>query len=207
MTLYESMLWIDNQLIIGKIFSAAEKTKIIKHFIDGISDENTVKRFHIGVKAPLAENGDLRQMYPLFYIPPYNDGKKYKTVISVTPQTHILSANAYELEILRIIAIVEPKNEQVYKMIRRTLERLRTTCFATDCYLGECFESSLIALRFIGAVSPDDTMWIKSLIEKAAEQLTIKKGIPALCFIIGFVYLSCQLSLPKLKFGNIKMSC
>jgi hypothetical protein len=59
------------------------------------------QRFYIGVRYPgnTDKNGSGR-MYPEYFIPPYNDGKKYQTLIPMSPKTHILSANSYELEII-----------------------------------------------------------------------------------------------------------
>jgi hypothetical protein len=42
-------------------------------------------------------------MSPEFFIPPYNDGKKLKTLYNQTPKTNIFSANNYELGILRLL--------------------------------------------------------------------------------------------------------
>ncbi|MDF2685745.1 MAG: hypothetical protein K0S55_926 [Clostridia bacterium] len=181
MTLYELMLKVNFELIKGRSFTEEEKLKTVKIFLSGISDEKTVKRFHIGVNAPREENGDSRQMYPIFYIPPYkNDadgslGKKYKTITTVTPLTHILSANAYELEIIRLLAVFAPQNETVRDMLIKTKERLKTTCFGNFCLTGECFESSIIVLRFLGTAFPGDTQWINKLIQGIKEHLFDKK--------------------------------
>ncbi len=115
-------------------------------------------------------------MYPLFYIPPYNDGKKYKTIFNQMPKTQILSANMYELEILRLLYILAPENEQVKSMVLLTLERLKTTCFGfNDDGLGECFDASLVVLRFISTVSPHDTKWILSRIDNYNNHADEKK--------------------------------
>jgi hypothetical protein len=114
-------------------------------------------------------------MYPEIYIPPYNNGKKYMTLTGVIPQTHILSANAYELEILRLLALFLPDAETVKSMLNRTRERLVTACFAGSCYLGECYETGLVTLRFLCSVFPSDLEWQKNLTEKTAAHLDDKK--------------------------------
>jgi len=41
-----------------------------------------------------------------------------------------------------------------------TLRRLRGTCFGFNgCFAGECFESAVVALRFLAAAAPDDACW------------------------------------------------
>jgi len=82
----------------------------------------------------------------------------------MTLKTHILSANAYELEIIRLLHLLAPDNPIVQNMVHETLARLKTTCFGyRDCHHGECFHAALIVLRFLGAVS-DDVQWMKKLI-------------------------------------------
>lgn len=104
-------------------------------------------------------------MYPNFLVPPYNDGKKYKTLLNQTPKTHILSANMYELEIIRLLHLLAPDNFVVKIMVEKTLERLKNTCFGyKDDGVGECFDASLVVLRFISTVEPNDYDWIQSRI-------------------------------------------
>ena len=115
-------------------------------------------------------------MYPIFYIPPYNGGKKLKTVLNQTPKTQILSANMYELEILRLLCIFAPENTEVSNMIAKTLERLKTTCFGyTDDGVGECFDASLIVLRFLAAAAPNETEWIRGRIDNYNRHCKDKK--------------------------------
>jgi hypothetical protein len=82
-----------------------------------------------------------------------------------TPKTHILSANLYELEIIRLLHILEPNNETVKNMVSETISRLKTTCFGNrDDGLGECYDTSLVVLRFLASVAQNDTKWIKERI-------------------------------------------
>jgi hypothetical protein len=105
-------------------------------------------------------------MYPEFFIPNYDDGKKLKTLYNQTPKTRIFSANNYELGILRLLIMFAPDNVDVQNMKQRTLERLTTTCFGNaDDGLGECFDASLVVLRFLAAAAPNDLTWIKSRID------------------------------------------
>jgi hypothetical protein len=104
-------------------------------------------------------------MYPIFFITPYHDGKKYPTVMTQTPKTQILSANSYELEIIRLLYILAPDDETVKSMTSQTLARLKTTCFGhMDDGLGECYDTSLIVLRFLASAAPGETVWMKERI-------------------------------------------
>lgn len=170
MTVYELMIKTNHYLIKGGKLTDGQKANIVNQLLDGRSDERAVQSFKKGVKAPeylrsIGQSKDTHVMYPLFYIPPYNDGKKFQTVIPMSPKTHILSANSYELEILRLLYFLAPNNTLVQDMIDKTISRLKTTCFGYhDCYHGECFHSALITLRFIITVS-DDEKWINNLIQ------------------------------------------
>ena len=170
MTVYELSQYYDEKLISMETVSEAEKRETAETFFSAVSDRKTVIRFHNGVNAPRAENGDTRGMYPEFYIPPYNGGKKHKIITGATPKTHILSANAYELEIIRLLNLFSPEDPRTVKMTQRTLARLETTCFDTTCYVGECYEAGLVSLRFRAAVCPQ-TAKLTALAEKAAAHI------------------------------------
>ncbi len=138
-------------------------------FLDNISDKNSLERFNKGVKAPT----DGRIMYPLFYIPPYN-GKKLITITGVMPKTHIFSANHYELEILRLLALWRPNEDIVKNMLSKTKERLRTTCYGNFCSTGECFEASIVTLRFLATVFPNEKDWITLLTKGIRDEIDNK---------------------------------
>jgi len=155
------MIKTNHHLIKGGELTEAQKANIVRRFLAARSDEHTKQSFYKGVKA---ESSDERKMYPMFYIPPYNDGKKLQTVLPMSPKTHILAANSYELEIIRLLYMFAPNDPSVEDMANKTLTRLKTTCFGyQDCHVGECFHSALITLRFLTAVSNDND-WIKKLI-------------------------------------------
>lgn len=166
---------MNSRLIEGDFISSAEKQIITEAFLSGISDRRAVIRFHNGVKAPKAEDGDPRRIYPELYIPPYNDGKKHMTLTGFLPKTHILSSNAYELEILRLLALFIPEDKKVISMLSHTRERLKTACFAGSCFLGECYETGLVTLRFINTAYPMDLIWRINLLEKTMLHFDDKK--------------------------------
>ena len=165
MTLHELMIKTNHYLIKGGQLTDAHKAKIVNQFLDEVSSQSVADRFYTGVKFPKNTDDTGRQMYPWFYIPPYNGGKKLKTVLGQTPGTHILSANMYELEILRLLHLLATDNPDVQAMINRTLERLKTTCYGKDgCEMGECYDTSIVVLRFLATVVPHDRYWINERI-------------------------------------------
>jgi len=104
-------------------------------------------------------------MYPTFYIPHNRNKKKYQTVIPMSPKTEILSQNSYELEIIRLLHLFAGQNDEVNYMVTETLKRLKKTCFGYKrCATGECFETGIVVLRFLAAVAPTQTEWMKKQI-------------------------------------------
>ena len=165
MDLYKQMIAINRQLINGDVLSERYKIQVVNAFLAGISDKKTMERFHVGMRFPGNIDKGGRRMYPIFFIPPYNNGKKYPLVTGQKPKTHILSANAYELEIIRLLHLFVPDNAIVSDIVSQTLERLKTTCFGNmDDGLGECFDASLVVLRFLACAAPDKTGWINERI-------------------------------------------
>lgn len=167
MTAHELMIKTNHYLIKGGQLTVPQKTNIVRQFLAVRSNEGVKQNFYRGVNSQeylLEQSTDDRIMYPLFFIPPYKDGKKMQTVLPMFPKTHILSANSYELEIIRLLYLFTRDDSVIQDMVHRTIKRLKTTCFADrGCHQGECFHSALIALRFLAAVS-DDTEWISKLI-------------------------------------------
>lgn len=206
LSLYEIVFKANFALLKGEIIPDDDKRCIVNRFLEEISSEETVKRFHKGVNAPLAENGDLREMYPLFFITPYDEGRKYVTLSTITPKTHILSANAYELEILRLLAIFARDNGKVKQMLERTKKRLKTTCFGNFCEMGECFETSIIVLRFLGTAYPDEIEWMQKLINGIRTHLFDKKRHSGVVFYywLALSELSYQISQPEIERFSVK---
>lgn len=163
MSAYELMVKTNHYLIKGGTLTELQKQSIVSQLLAAKSTYQQAQRFYVGVKYPNNTDQSDRQMYPLFFIPPYNDGKKYKTIFNQTPKTHIFSANMYELEILRLLYLLAPDNAEINNMVEETLSRLKTTCFGyMDDGVGECFDTSLVVLRFISAVDSQDVEWIES---------------------------------------------
>jgi hypothetical protein len=170
------MIKTNHYLIKGGNLSGMHKASIVGQLLSARSKPEQAKRFNVAVTFPNNMDASGRRMYPAYYIPPYNDGKKLKTIFNQTPKTHILSANMYELEILRLLFLLAPENDDIKVMISETLKRLKTTCFGyQDDGLGECFDASLVVLRFISAVTPNDTDWITSRIQNYNKHVSEKR--------------------------------
>jgi len=167
MTAYELMIKTNHHYLNGGVLNDAQKKNAVNQLLSARSTPEQAKSFYRGVRYPgNVDSSGGGRMYPLFFIPPYNGGKKYQTVIPMSPKTHILSSNSYELEILRILFLFAPDNVDVHNMIVETLARLKTTCFGyQSCYTGECFHTALIVLRFLAAVAPDETEWMQKQIQ------------------------------------------
>ena len=162
------MIKTNEYLIRGGELTAGQKANIVRQLLAARSSEQVKRGFYKGVRYSnnTDESGDVTGTYPAFYIPPYNGNKKYQTVVPMSPGTHILSANSYELEIIRLLRMFAPDNPDVKYMVEKTVKRLKTACFADKCVIGECFHSGLISLRFLIAVAPEEKEWVRKLVDK-----------------------------------------
>lgn len=115
-----------------------------------------------------------REMYPVFYVP--GEGVKVRSLLGQTAKTKILAGNMFELEILRLLCLLASEDPKTALMREETLRRLKTTCFGfMDDGQGECFDASLVVLRFLCAAAPEDTEWIKSRVENYNRHVDEKK--------------------------------
>ncbi|MBO5178322.1 MAG: hypothetical protein J6C07_12770, partial [Lachnospiraceae bacterium] len=118
-----------------------------------------VKKYKLRMRVnPYTDN-----IYPNYFIPPYNENKKLRLADGSLPKTNILYANYFELEILRILFQFAPENEMVQEMITNALQRLRNTCYGNKCPKGECVAAGKEVLRFLQMVCPEEKDWIKKL--------------------------------------------
>ena len=176
MTAYELMIKANHYLIQGGKLTEPQKENIARQLLAVKSAETEARRFYSGVRFPNNIDGEGRRMYPVYYIPPHNGGKKYRTIFGQMPKTQIFSANMYELEILRLLHLLRPELPEVEHMVTDTLARLRTTCFGfADDGVGECFDASLVVLRFLAAAAPGQHTWIESRIENFNRHYAEKK--------------------------------
>lgn len=158
---YDLLIELNRKQELGEEISDMEKSQAVSAFLNGISDRGKVLRYKRSMKV----NPEVDNIYPNYYIPPYNDGKKLRMLGGALPKTHILNANHYELEIIRLLYLFEPDNEEIKEMVQNTLQRLRQTCYGNCCTKGECYATGKIVLRFLETVCPEDTAWINKLSE------------------------------------------
>lgn len=119
--------------------------------------------------------GNGRRLYPEIFLPPVG-GKRLKTIFGQTPKTQIFAANLYELEITRLLCLLAPESPQVPPIRDAVLERLGHTCFgAQDDGVGECFDTSLVVLRFLCAAAPEEEAWIRGRMENYLRHKDEKK--------------------------------
>ena len=159
-SLVELLRKANASLIGGMVIPEVDKQHIVQQLLSSVSSRSEVERFHKSVNP----SGNARVLYPWFFIPPYNGGKKLRLITGELPKTHILSANHYELEILRILALWDGDNPEVRHMLDETLKRLDTACFTCGCPKGECVGTGVAALRFLSALRLRDDAWVAALL-------------------------------------------
>ena len=174
----------------GEEITEEEKSTAVALFLNGKNAPEEIIRFKKRMKVDPKEDC----MYPNYYLPPYNGGKKLRLVQGYLPKTHILYANHYEAEILRLLVKFAPDNEMVQDMVYHTLKRFSKTCFGNSCTQGECITTGVCVLRLLIAVQPADEMWINKLVEPLGKafrsfgpgQAASQQGIPLSYLLMTF---------------------
>ena len=187
---YKILMEINRKMLFGEEISDAEKKEAVSVFLNGISNREDILKY----KKRMRVNAETDNIYPNFYIPPYNGGKKLRIIQGYLPKTNILYANHYELEIIRLLYMFVPENEMVDDMVKNTLQRLKGTCFGNSCTQGECFATGISVLRFLAVTRPDDTDWIDRLLNPLGDvflsfgkgQAAIQQGIPMSYLLMAF---------------------
>lgn len=200
--IYSVALDIDRRMICGKPIADTEKRSLSTILLSARSTPSQASRFYEGVHFPGNIDKAGRRMYPEFFIPPYNGGKKLQSVLGQTPKTHIFSANMYELDILRLLSSLSPGDPKVTGMTARTVDRLRTACFAAeDDGVGECFDTGLVALRFLAACAPGETEWMRRRIDSFHHRYREKKRpwYPLWYYWLCLSELPDELALPEIS--------
>ena len=174
----------------GEEIAEEEKTAAVAIFLDGRNDSEEIIQY----KKRMRVNPKEDCIYPDYYLPPYNEGKKLRLVQGYLPKTNILYANHYEAEILRLLVKFAPDNEAVIDMVYHTLERFAKTCFGNFCEQGECTAAGICVLRFLAVTQPMDEIWINKLLEPLGEvflsfghgQAASQNGIPLSYLLMAF---------------------
>lgn len=162
--------------------TAQERNKAISVFLSGVNRPEEIIRYKKRMRVRPEEDC----LYPDYYIPPYDRGKKLRLVQGYLPKTNLLYANHYEAEIVRLLVRFAPEDAAVKDMAAHTLERFRKTCFGNFCTQGECTAAGICVLRFLAAACPMDEAWIDKLLEPLGErflsfgngQAASQQGIP-----------------------------
>lgn len=176
--------------VFGEAISAAEKQRAVASFLTGVCCPEDLLKYQKRLKI----QPDSEDLYPHYYIPPYHENKKLRLVQGYLPKTHLLYANHYELETLRLLFLFDPENPEVSAMIPHTLRRLKNTCFANSCLQGECIATGISVLRLLAAVQPNDTKWIEALLQPLGRQFltfgpgqaATQNGIPLSYLLMAF---------------------
>lgn len=156
---YRILIEVSQNEAEGEKYTDKEKQEIVEQLLNGMACKEDVKKYKLRMRVnPYTDN-----IYPNYFIPPYNENKKLPMVNGKLPKTHILYANHYELEILRILFLFAPENEAVQTMIKNTLHRLQNTCYGNKCPQGECVAAGKAVLRFLQTVCPQEKEWIEKL--------------------------------------------
>ena len=165
MNAHELMVKTNQYLIQGGSLTAPQVNTIVRQLLAARSTESQAARYHAGVGCPGNIDRWGHRMYPSLFIPPYQDGQKLRTIFDQTPKTQLFSGNMYELEIVRLLALLAPEHPAVPGLTAEVLARLQATCFGNkDDGVGECFDASLVVLRFLATAAPTERRWIEERI-------------------------------------------
>lgn len=183
---YKIITEINRKEIFAEEISDREKQEAVSVLLSGISCNEDVVKY----KKCMRVNPEQDKMYPGYYIPPYSGNKKLRLIQGYLPKTHILYANHYELEILRLLFLFAPENKKVNEMVENTLYRLKNTCFGNSCTQGECMAAGISVLRFLAVVQSNDIEWIDKLVNPLGERfLSFENGQAAAQYGIPLSYL------------------
>ena len=156
---YKTLMEVNRKEVSGENLTEQDKQAVVEILLHGLACKEDIKKYKLRMRVnPYAD-----KIYPNYYIPPYNENKKLPMVSGKMPKTHILYANHYELEILRLLFLFAPEKEEVKQMIANTLIRLKNTCYGNYCPQGECVATGKCVLRFLQTVCPEETEWIEKL--------------------------------------------
>lgn len=174
----------------GEEITEEEKSEAVSIFLNGRNNSEKIFGYKTIIKVDPKETF----LYPYYYLPPRNAGKKLRLVQGYLPKTNLLYANHYEAEVLRLLVKFAPDNEIVKEMVHCTLKRFDKTCYGNSCTQGECIIAGICVLRFLAAVQPRDEMKISRLLEPLGErfltfgpgQATLQQGIPLSYLLMAF---------------------
>ena len=170
--------------------TAQERNEAVSMFLSGVNHPDEIIRYKKRMRVHPEEDC----LYPDYYVPFYDKGKKLRLVQGYLPKTNLLYANHYEAEIVRLLVRFAPEDAAVKDMAAHTLERFRKTCFGNFCTQGECTAAGICVLRLLAAACPMDEAWIDKLLEPLGERLlsfgtgqaASQQGIPLSYLLMAF---------------------
>jgi hypothetical protein len=184
MNLYETMLSVEYSLILDQEYEAAAKRAVVNQLLSYRSKYSDVQKFHAGIAASLHygrysafDEYGLSPMYPQIFIPPFINtteaeygnspyGAKYRLVTGYMPKTLMLSSNAYELGVMRLLGLFGADDKTAERMNREVYERLEKGILRNLLARGAKNEHYLLAvavLRYLNT-STTNTATLKSLL-------------------------------------------
>jgi hypothetical protein len=184
--LYDLIGSINQRLIMGEVISNNEKQHVVDTILQSpdLSDSKLITKENFNA----VEFSTTQVMYPLFLVPTKEErAGKLRLITGERPKTRILSDNAYELELLRLLALWARGHKKVEAILYTTEKRLEKTCFAYFCSKGECTGASIAFLRFWTAYKPEDIMTQKK-IAKGLKPFRDGKGLWRKGLNIPFYY-------------------
>lgn len=107
---------INKKIIFGEEILYTEKKDTVSALLNGIDCREDILKY----KKRVGVSSDTYDMYPNYYIPPYDGNRKQRLIQGFLPKTSILYANHYELEIIRLLYMFDSENERVGEMVRKT---------------------------------------------------------------------------------------
>lgn len=181
---------LNRKQIMGEEISQNEREEAVSILLHHISTTNEINNY----KKTMRTNEKTRDMYPDYFIPPYDGKKKYRLLQGYLPKTNILYANYYELEILRLLLLYVPYEEEVQEMMKHTNMRLRNTCFGNSCTQGECLATGISVLRFLSAMKKEHRDWMERILIPLGDtfalfgngQAATQLGIPMSYLLLAF---------------------
>lgn len=187
---YATLMEVNRKQIMSEKISTDEMKETVDIFLDDVRSEAEILTF----KKRMKVNPETDRIYPSYFLPPYHEKKKQRLVQGYLPKTNILYSNHYELEIIRLLHILEPENEIIKRMVDHTLQRVTDTCFGNSCMKGECVVTGISVLRFLAVAQSNDQDWIGRILESLGElfmsfgkgQAAVQKEIPVSYLLMAF---------------------
>jgi len=161
--LYDLVCSVNSRIITGDSLSNQEKNNAIDTILSSRNLEDMVLKS--ARKLDSKNISSRTAMYPAIFIPTDEErDSRLRLITGELPKTKILSDNAYELEIMRLIALWGRGKEKADDILKITEKRLAKACFSTFCSKGECTGAVMAFLRFWAAYKPDDIERQKEII-------------------------------------------